>query len=119
LKQALLNIVVNGIEAMPNGGQLYLRLLLAGDEISLEVEDRGPGIPEEAQEKIFQLYFTTKTNGSGIGLAVAYQAVQLMGGMLAMRSQPGHGTMFRIDLPAVAVDPFAVTDDAIPVGEKA
>jgi hypothetical protein len=42
-----------------------------------------------------------------------------MGGMLAMRSQPGHGTMFRIDLPAVAVDPFAVTDDAIPVGEKA
>jgi signal transduction histidine kinase/HAMP domain-containing protein len=101
LKQALLNIVVNGIESMPEGGTLYLRLLLEQTAVAVEIEDRGPGIPEEAQEKIFQLYFTTKTNGSGIGLAVAYQAVQLMGGTLAMRSEPGHGTMFRIMLPGV------------------
>ena len=104
LKQALLNMVVNGIEAMPDGGTLYLRVLPAADAIAVEIEDRGPGVPEEAQEKIFQLYFTTKTNGSGIGLAVAYQAVQLMGGTLAMRSQPGHGTMFRVVLPSVTAE---------------
>jgi signal transduction histidine kinase len=117
LKQALLNIVVNAIESMPNGGPLYLRLLFGGGEISLEIEDRGPGIPEEAQEKIFQLYFTTKTNGSGIGLAVAYQAVQLMGGMLAIRSQPGYGTMFRIVLPGVESE--ETMSEGLPVVEKA
>jgi len=104
LKQALLNIVVNGIEAMPEGGPLFLRLLLTGNEISVEIEDRGPGIPEDVQEKVFQLYFTTKASGSGIGLAVAYQAVQLMGGMLAMRSQTGYGTLFRIVLPRAEED---------------
>lgn len=120
LKQALLNIVVNGIEAMPNGGTLYLRLLLGGAEIALEIEDRGPGIPDDAQEKIFQLYFTTKTDGSGIGLAVAYQAVQLMGGTLAMRSQPGYGTLFRIVLPAVMVEEqFVPAPVELPAVEKA
>lgn len=119
LKQALLNIVVNGVEAMREGGPLYLRLLLGAHEISLEIEDRGPGIPEDVQEKIFQLYFTTKTNGSGIGLAVAYQAVQLMGGMLAMRSQPGYGTIFRIVLPAVVQEAFGAAMEGVPVVEKA
>jgi signal transduction histidine kinase len=104
LKQALMNIVVNGIEAMPDGGLLSLRLLRENGYAVLEIEDRGPGIPEEIQDKVFQLYFTTKESGSGIGLAVAYQAVQLMGGTLAMRSHPGTGTLFRIALPAVQRD---------------
>ena len=117
LKQALLNIVVNGIEAMPDGGTLYLRLLLGNGDVALEIEDRGPGIPEEVQEKIFQLYFTTKPNGSGIGLEVAYQAIQLMGGTMAMRSQAGFGTLFRITLPAVVTEEdFEI--DSVPAGEK-
>ncbi|HEU0124236.1 MAG TPA: ATP-binding protein [Bryobacteraceae bacterium] len=121
LKQALLNIVVNGIEAMPDGGPLRFGLLPDGNDLAVEIEDRGPGIPEDVQEKIFQLYFTTKTNGSGIGLAVAYQAVQLMGGMLALRSQPGYGTMFRVTLPAVADEnAFELSaPEGLPVGEKA
>ena len=119
LKQALLNMVVNGIEAMPDGGTLYLRVLPAADAIAVEIEDRGPGVPEEAQEKIFQLYFTTKTNGNGIGLAVAYQAVQLMGGTLAMRSQPGHGTMFRVVLPSVtAEEEYGPVAEGLPAVEK-
>jgi len=119
LKQALLNMVVNGIEAMPDGGTLFLRLLLGPQEIAVEIEDRGPGIPEEAQEKVFQLYFTTKVNGSGIGLAVAYQAIQLMGGTLAMRSQTGHGTLFRVVLPAVAEDePLGAVPERLPAVEK-
>jgi signal transduction histidine kinase/HAMP domain-containing protein len=119
LKQAMLNMVVNGIEAMPAGGTLYLRVLPAGSEMALEIEDRGPGIPEDAQEKIFQLYFTTKLNGSGIGLAVAYQAVQLMGGTLAMRSQKGRGTMFRIVLPGVPEEEhFGPAPEGLPAVEK-
>jgi len=118
LKQALLNIVVNGIEAMSGGGELYLRLLLEGTEIALEVEDHGPGIPEDVQEKVFQLYFTTKKEGSGIGLAVAYQAVQLMGGTLAMRSQSGYGTLFRIVMPAVERAQPEPDSAEIPVVEK-
>lgn len=110
LKQALLNIVVNGIEAMPGGGPLYLRLLREGADVFVEIEDRGSGIPEAVQEKVFQLYFTTKENGSGIGLAVAYQAVQLMGGVLVMRSQPGFGTLFRIGLPGVPKEETHVTE---------
>jgi hypothetical protein len=104
LKQAFLNIVMNGIEAMPGGGTLSLRLFRDNAAAILEIEDRGGGIPEEIQEKIFQLYFSTKEKGSGIGLAVAYQAIQLMGGTLAMRSQVGYGTVFRIGLPAVKVE---------------
>ncbi len=120
LKQAMLNMVVNGIEAMPDGGTLYLRLLPGMDTITVEIEDRGPGIPEAAREKVFQLYFTTKPNGSGIGLAVAYQAVQLMGGTLAMRSQPGHGTLFRIVLPGVAEEEqFEGTAEGLPAVENA
>lgn len=115
LKQALLNIVVNGIESMPDGGPLFLRLVAEGGDASLEVEDRGGGVPEDAHEKVFQLYFTTKENGSGIGLAVAYQAVQLMGGMLAMRSQPGAGTLFRIVLPAVEVELPPVGERSVPL----
>ena len=101
LKQALFNIVANGVESMPDGGPLVLRVTAEGSDLAVEVEDRGAGIPDEAQEKIFQLYFTTKEKGSGIGLAVAYQAVQLMGGTLGMRSEAGFGTTFRIVLPAV------------------
>ena len=119
LKQALLNMVVNGIEAMPDGGKLFMRLLMGPQEIAIEIEDRGPGIPEDAQEKVFQLYFTTKVNGSGIGLAVAYQAIQLMGGTIAIRSQTGNGTLFRVALPAVVEDePFGAVPEGLPAVEK-
>jgi len=118
LKQALMNIVMNAIEAMPQGGPLYLRLLREGTEVFLEVEDRGGGIPEAVQEKVFQLYFTTKEEGSGIGLAVAYQAVQLMGGLLIMRSQPGFGTLFRIGLPGIDVEEEVPDEEPEPISEQ-
>ncbi len=119
LKQALLNIVVNGIEAMPGGGPLFLRLIPGPGLVALEVEDRGTGIADEEQEKVFELYFTTKSNGSGIGLAIAYQAVQLMGGTLAMRSQLGSGTMFRIVLPLATEELVFPATDAMTVEGKA
>ena len=70
LKQATLNIVVNAIEAMPQGGELRFESSVEGEEVEIRISDSGAGIPPEKREKIFQLYFTTKKKGSGIGLAM-------------------------------------------------
>jgi signal transduction histidine kinase len=76
LKQAVLNLVSNAIDAMPEGGRLQVRVDRRGDKLILEVCDTGSGIPPELRDKVFQLYFTTKSGGSGIGLAMTYRAVQ-------------------------------------------
>lgn len=96
VKQALLNITTNGIEAMPNGGTLTLRLLSNSSVVNVEVTDQGTGIPEDLRQKIFQLYFTTKHGGSGIGLSTTFQAIQLMGGSISMSSKEDVGTTFRL-----------------------
>ena len=101
LQQALLNIVLNGVQAMPEGGVLRLGLKDRGSRWLVRVADEGVGIPEEAREQIYQLYFTTKQKGSGIGLAMAFRVVQLHGGTIEFDSEPGIGTEFRIELPAL------------------
>lgn len=101
LKQAILNIVINGCQAMTEGGQL--RISTSRDpkgQVQITVSDQGPGIPENVRDKIFNLYYTTKPQGSGIGLAQAFRAVQLHNGRIEVDSQPGAGARFRITLPA-------------------
>lgn len=98
LRQAVLNVVRNAMEAMPNGGTLRMRVENDDDAV-LVVEDTGVGIPAENREKIFQLYFSTKDQGSGIGLAMTFRAVQLHNGVLEVESEPGKGTSIRIRLP--------------------
>ena len=66
------------------------------------VEDNGPGIPPELRDKVFQLYFTTKAKGSGIGLAMTYRAVQLHNGTIDFLSEDGRGTTFRLQFPALS-----------------
>jgi len=101
LKQAILNLVTNAIEAMKNGGNVTLRVQSAPhNRIVLEVSDNGPGIPEALRDKVFQLYFTTKTRGSGIGLAMIFRAVQLHNGTISFASEDGKGTTFRLEFPA-------------------
>jgi len=101
LKQALLNIVINGCQAMPKGGRLIVATARDHDgQVHIAVSDQGPGIPEEDREKIFNLYFTTKPQGSGIGLAQAFRAVQLHNGRIEVDSKVGVGTRFRMILPA-------------------
>jgi len=100
LKQAVLNLVTNAIDAMPQGGKLQVKVDSSGDKLTLEVCDTGSGIPPELREKVFQLYFTTKTGGSGIGLAMTYRAVQLHNGTISFKSEAGSGTMFRLEFPA-------------------
>jgi signal transduction histidine kinase len=101
LKQAILNLVNNALEAMKNGGNLRVSVALAGDAVVLEVADDGPGIPPELRDKVFQLYFTTKTKGSGIGLAITYRAAQLHNGTIEFASETGRGTTFRLQFPAL------------------
>ncbi len=101
LKQAVLNLAVNGIQAMPNGGELRLAVERAGSAVDLVVADQGTGIPPQDREKIFRLYYTTKQNGSGMGLAMTFRVVQLHNGTIDFASEPGRGTTFRVRLPAL------------------
>jgi len=102
LKQAVLNLVLNAAEAMPNGGQLRLVLSRRGDMAEITVGDTGKGIAPENKQKIFQLFFTTRPGGSGIGLASAFRIVQLHNGSIDFTSEVGRGTTFRIELPLAA-----------------
>src|SRR4029077_11916993 len=102
LKQAVLNLVLNAAEAMPNGGQLRVVLSRRGEMAEITVEDTGRGIPPENKQKIFQLFFTTRPGGSGIGLASAFRIVQLHNGSIDFTSEVGRGTTFRIELPLAA-----------------
>ncbi len=100
LKQALLNIIINGCQVMPHGGKLLVETGRDEDDhVFIAITDSGPGIPEEARDKIFNLYYTTKPKGSGIGLAQAFRAVQLHNGRIKVESEVGAGTCFRIILP--------------------
>jgi PAS domain S-box-containing protein len=102
LKQAVLNLVLNAAEAMPNGGQLRLVLSRRGEMAEISVGDTGKGIPLENRQKIFQLFFTTRPGGSGIGLATTFRIVQLHNGSIDFTSEVGRGTTFRIELPLAA-----------------
>jgi len=99
LKQAMLNVVMNAIEAMPDGGSLRFESSLAGDDAEIRVCDTGCGIPPELKSKVFGLYFTTKEKGSGIGLAMTFRIVQLHDGTIDFTSEPGKGATFIIRIP--------------------
>jgi signal transduction histidine kinase len=102
LKQAVLNLVLNAVEAMPAGGQLRLMLSRRGEMAEITVGDTGKGIPVENRQKIFQLFFTTRPGGSGIGLASTFRIVQLHNGSIDFTTEVGRGTTFRIELPLAA-----------------
>jgi signal transduction histidine kinase len=99
IKQAVLNVMINGVQAMPEGGNLRVSLTRKNGAAVAEIQDQGTGIPEEMREKIFTLYFTTKKAGSGIGLAMAYRVMQLHHGFVDFRPAPTQGTTFELSLP--------------------
>ena len=118
LKQALLNVVLNGVQAMPQGGNLEVAARRAGDrEIVIEVRDQGAGIAPEIRDKVFNLYFTTKKAGTGIGLAMTYKVMQLHHGSVDFAPASPRGTVFQLTLPlqeqpAEAAREFATHDSA-------
>jgi signal transduction histidine kinase len=99
MKQAILNVVLNGVQAMPDGGNLTISTHTDEGIVVTEVGDQGTGIPAAVQDKVFELYFTTKKTGSGIGLAQTYQIMQWHYGSVDFESQEGKGTTFRLRLP--------------------
>jgi signal transduction histidine kinase len=99
LRQALENVVRNAIEATPAGGRVGVAAQAAGDALEIAVHDTGPGVPEDVLPRIFSLYFTTKPGGTGIGLAVAQQAVTAHGGTIEVETAAGRGTTMRIRVP--------------------
>lgn len=99
LTQVLLNLYINAIQAMQNGGTLLVQAKQRGAELVIDISDTGTGIPREDQPHIFDPYFTTKKNGTGLGLAIAYKIVENHGGALQVKSTLGFGTTVSITLP--------------------
>ena len=100
LRQAFLNLALNAVQAMPHGGTLRIECNKARDRrVAIRVSDTGVGIKPEHLEKIFNLYFTTKERGSGIGLSMVYRTVQMHDGEIEVQSIPGTGTTFTVLLP--------------------
>jgi signal transduction histidine kinase len=101
LAEALRNIVGNACEAMPNGGTLRLSTALSQESgfVEIAIGDTGPGIPHEDLERIFNLYFTTKKNGNGLGMPLALRAIDLHHGTMDVQSEVGTGTTVVIRLP--------------------
>lgn len=102
IKQAILNVVMNALEAMKSGGDLTIETTRTSSGMELSVTDTGPGIPPEIRDKIFNLYFSTKEHGSGIGLAMTFRLVQLHDGRIDFFSEIGRGTTFRFTFPEAA-----------------
>ncbi len=97
LRQAFLNLAINACQAMPHGGVLRISCAPASRQrVQVRVEDTGVGIRPEHLDKIFDLYFTTKDHGTGIGLSMVYRIVQLHDGEIEVESTPGRGTTFRV-----------------------
>lgn len=112
LREVLLNLLTNALEAMPDGGRLRFTLAADADGVTLVVTDTGGGIPEDVRDRVFQPFFTTKgPRGTGLGLALAWGIVTRHGGTIGVESAPGAGTAFSIRLPVAA--------DAEPVAEEA
>jgi len=99
LRQAIHNLVKNGMEALSHGGAMTISSRLDGEHVEIAVADTGPGIPQEVAERLFEPFFTTKPQGTGLGLSIARQITDEHGGELSWSSRPGVGTTFVIRLP--------------------
>ena len=98
IEQVLINLLLNAIDATPQGGAVRLGAAADPQGLRIEVRDDGPGIPEHIRNHVFDPYFTTKENGTGLGLPIVYQIVNAHNGAISVRSQKGAGTTVIIDL---------------------
>ncbi|MGD0280725.1 MAG: ATP-binding protein, partial [Dissulfurispiraceae bacterium] len=100
LSQVFVNLILNAIDAMPGGGTLTVTSIARDSVIAIQFQDTGAGIPKEDINKIFDPFYTTKEKGTGLGLAVSYNIIKKMNGLLTVESEEGKGTTFNIVLPA-------------------
>jgi signal transduction histidine kinase len=99
LRQALLNLLKNGIQAIENGGTVRIEARALKDRIEVAISDTGAGISSDQMEKIFNYYYTTKEKGVGLGLPIAHRIIEAHGGQLKVESQLGSGTKVTVALP--------------------
>ncbi|ODS34418.1 MAG: two-component sensor kinase [Candidatus Scalindua rubra] len=99
MKQVFLNILMNAVESMPDGGDLDVKIKSANESIEIDVIDNGKGIPQESLQNIFYPFFTTKPNGTGVGLAVSLKIIEDHGGNIDVKSKYGKGTTISLTLP--------------------
>jgi len=102
IKQALLNLVLNALQAMPTGGTLKVSVSRMPGEIRIQVRDTGPGIAPENRERIFNPFVTTRESGTGLGLAITQRIIQGHDGRILLDSPPGQGACFTVCLPMLA-----------------
>jgi signal transduction histidine kinase len=100
LKQVFLNFIKNGIEAMPNGGDLIVRTSINNQNVQISIQDTGVGISEEKLKKLGEPFYTTKKNGNGLGLMVSFKIIESHNGRVYVESELNKGTTFNILLPA-------------------
>ncbi|MGH9522025.1 MAG: two-component system sensor histidine kinase NtrB [Terriglobales bacterium] len=105
MRRVFTNVIINGIEAMPQGGEMSVACYDENDRIIATVADTGPGIAPENRRKVFYPYFTTKKAGTGLGLSGAQRTLRAQGGNIGFRTETGKGTTFIITLPAAAKGP--------------
>ena len=101
LEQALLNLLLNAVEATPAGGAIAVRTYEELGKVRIELRDSGPGIPAEDLERIFEPFYSTKARGSGLGLGITRRIVRDHNGIIEVASQPGQGTTFALSFPAL------------------
>lgn len=99
--RALLNLVLNALQAMPEGGQLVIRTRAGGDEVAIDLIDTGAGMDAPTLESLFDAFFSTKRGGSGLGLPTTRKIIQAHGGRITVQSEPRRGTQFTITLPSL------------------
>jgi signal transduction histidine kinase len=99
IKQALLNLVINGLQAMSAGGQLEMATARHDRAVTISVRDHGPGIAPEVRDRVFNPFVTTKAGGTGLGLAIAYRLVKQHNGAIQAADAPDGGSIFEIELP--------------------
>jgi len=119
LRSAVLNLLINAVQAMEGGGQLVVRTRAAGLGVLLELIDAGPGMEPETLSKAFRAFYTTKQGGSGLGLPTARKIVEAHGGSIDIESTPGRGTKVTIWLPAPPRLPTAESRPVNPHEEAA
>lgn len=111
VRQALLNLIQNAFAAMPDGGTLHLATSQNGDFVTVRVEDSGVGIEEDKLSKIFEPYFTTKANGTGLGLTTVYKVMKEHNGDIHVSSEVGKGTCFILEFPVPSTERIALEDE--------